>query len=154
MSVSASGIGSVKNPQSVQSITHYSNIDSRKSIEENNPYIQQHHFQHQKSVDSISGVGMSSMAADVFNDDSTVNDGTQHSNIATTNNNQLSKLSNIVLNLPLPQSDSYQHERNQRSIILYGCGTKRYLTNLAHCLFNFNSLILLIDKIYKKKQSL
>ena len=130
MSVPASGIGSVKNPQSVQSMTHYQNMDLRKSfdygMDNNNPasttttaYIQ-HHYQHQKSIDSV-GIASS----DIFTDESMVNDGgTQHS----TGNNQLSKLTNIVLNLPLPQNDAYQHERNQRSIILFGFGSKRYFS--------------------------
>jgi hypothetical protein len=115
MSVPASGIGSVKNPQSVQSLTHYQSHDSRKSID----FVtsSDHHLQHQKSVDSVSAT------ADVFADESMVhNDVTQN---IPTSTNQISKLTNIVLNLPLPQNDAYQHERNQRSIILYGFGTKR-----------------------------
>ena len=130
MSVPASGIGSVKNPQSVQSVNHYQNIDSRKSIDyggDTTAFPQHHHFQHQKSIDSV---GLASY--DVFTDESMIHDGAQNSTIPTTtntntsnNNSQLSKLTTIVLNLPLPQNDAYQHERNQRSIILYGFGFKR-----------------------------
>lgn len=42
-----------------------------------------------------------------------------------TNSMPMSKLAIYVLNLPLPQTQSYQHERNQRFVILYGFGAKK-----------------------------
>jgi hypothetical protein len=144
MSVPASGIGSVKNPQSVQSISHYQNMDSRKSIDygidSNTSTFMHHHYQHQKSIDSVAGGG-GGLPSDVFTDESIVQDCTQHSN-----NNQLSKLTNIVLNLPLPQNDAYQHERNQRSIILFGFGTKRQEVQKKTRLFIKDLLVLFNTK--------
>ncbi len=37
----------------------------------------------------------------------------------------MSKLASFVLHLPVPATNQFQHERNQRSVVLYGFGVKK-----------------------------
>lgn len=54
--------------------------------------------------------------------------GSSTSGSSTTHNTEVSKQSRhrlYVTHLPLPQDENYQHEINQRHILLYGCGRAR-----------------------------
>jgi hypothetical protein len=43
----------------------------------------------------------------------------------SSNNKPLSKLAMYVVHFPLPQTEQFQHERNQRFVVLYGFGSKK-----------------------------
>jgi hypothetical protein len=97
--------------------------------------MQQPHLFHMKSVDSTGYYAAPSIETyDDYNRDYTEDLKQPLSNISqqqsttvnnTTSTQQLSKLMSYALHLPIPEGDAYQHERNQRFVILYGFGNKK-----------------------------
>jgi hypothetical protein len=107
-------------------------------------YDQQPHLGHQKSSDSAGYYAAPSIEAyDEYNRNYTddlkqpmsncVSQLQHQSNAANQPTTvqqpaaavQLSKLTSYALHLPIPEGDAYQHERNQRFVILYGFGNKK-----------------------------
>jgi hypothetical protein len=96
---------------------------------------QQTHLMHLKSVESTGYYGTSSVEAyDDYNRDcnddlkqplSNLSQQQPSVNQPQPQTSQLSKLMSFALHLPIPEGDEYQHERNQRFVILYGFGSKK-----------------------------
>ncbi|CAF0769772.1 unnamed protein product, partial [Brachionus calyciflorus] len=68
---------------------------------------------------------------------------------STNGNSQTSKLAVFVLNLPMPHTQTYQHERNQRFVLLYGFGSKK-----QEILEKIHSLTKHFQKIFSRKYSI
>lgn len=62
---------------------------------------------------------------------------------------QVSKFAVFVMNLPLPQTQNYTHERNQRFVLLYGFGSKK-----QEILDKIHSLTKQFQSLFRRKSSI